>query len=187
MEERALDTLRIMFSRRKMETKTERITIDKIEHSNIYTIGDVLVIFNTKDKVLEKDIDKFLKAAADNDYKHGVVIVAMSPPSANVLSVIKSHAKERVQFFHIRQLQFDITTHRMAMPHRIIEEDEKAAIFEEFKVSSPETQLPWIDSQDAMVKWIGAIPGDIIEVIRHSDAVGTTKYYRYCAEDVNVA
>lgn len=188
MEEQALSTIRTMLGRRKMETGTERIaSLDKIENCNIYTVGNVLVIFSTKDKVLEKDIDKFVVIARDNKYTNGVIIVAMSPPSANVLSAVKVLAKDHVQFFHIRQLQFDITTHRMAMPHRILKEDEKAAVFEEFKVSSPETQLPWIDSQDAMVKWIGAVPGDIVEVIRHSDTVGTTKYYRYCAEDVNVA
>jgi DNA-directed RNA polymerase subunit H (RpoH/RPB5) len=38
-----------------------------------------------------------------------------------------------------------------------------------------------------MIKWIGAIPGDVIEVIRHSDAAGRSAYYRYCVEDVNVA
>ena len=187
MEEKALETLRIMFGRRKMDTNTERISLEGLENVNIYTVGNVLVIFSQKDKVLERDIEKFLRAATDNEYSNGIVIVALSPPSENVLKVVKGYAKDRIQFFHIRQLQFDITTHRMAMPHRILTEDEKTRIFDIYKISSPETQLPWIDSQDAMIKWIGAIPGDIIEVTRHSDTVGKTSYYRYCAEDVNVA
>jgi DNA-directed RNA polymerase subunit H (RpoH/RPB5) len=38
-----------------------------------------------------------------------------------------------------------------------------------------------------MAKWIGAVPGDVIEVIRHSDVAGRVPFYRYCVEDVNIA
>jgi DNA-directed RNA polymerase subunit H len=188
MEDKALDILRTMLARRKLDTKTTRVTTDEktMEATNLFLIGDILVVFSQKDKVLERDIINFLKFAGENGYTHGVTIVAQSPPSENVSRVAKSHAKQRVQFFHLRQLQFDITTHRMAMPHRILNEDERKKVFEEYKISNPESQLPSIDSQDTMIKWIGAIPGDVIEVIRHSDSAGQSLYYRYCVEDVSV-
>ena len=183
MEEKALETLRIMLGRRKLETATETINTDnkKMEKVTLYTIGSVLVCFSQKDKVLAGDITNILAFAEENGHTNGIIIIAMSPPSENVLRVAKSHAKD------IWQLQFDVTTHRMAMPHRILSEDERTEVFNKFKISNPENQLPWLDSQDTMVKWIGAIPGDVIEVIRHSDAAGRSAYYRYCVEDVNVA
>lgn len=189
MEETALSTLRIMLERRKLSTTTERITTDnkKMEKVTLYTIGDVLVCFSQKDKVLAGDITNVLSFAEENGHKSGIIMVAMSPPSENVLRVAKSYSKSRLMFFHIWQLQFDITTHRMAMPHRILAEDERTGVFDKFKISDPENQLPWIDSQDTMIKWIGAIPGDVIEVTRHSDTAGRSLYYRYCVEDVNVA
>lgn len=189
MEDLALKTLETMLARRKIDTKLERLTVedDKLAANNFYTMGPQLVVFSQKDKVLERDIQNILKFANENTYTNGVIVVAMSPPSENVLRVVKSHAKDRVLFFHLRQLQFDITTHRMAMPHRILNEDEKQKMFEEYKVSNPENQLPWIDSQDTMIKFIGAIPGDVIEVLRHSDSAGQSLYYRYCVEDVNIA
>ena len=189
MEDKALDTLRTMLGRRNLETTTERVTTDnkKMEKVTLYTIGDVLVCFSQKDKVLAGDITNVLSFAEENGHKNGIIMVAMSPPSENVLRVAKSYSKNRLMFFHIWQLQFDITTHRMAMPHRILAEDERTAVFDKFKISDPENQLPWIDSQDTMIKWIGAIPGDVIEVTRHSDTAGRSLYYRYCVEDVNVA
>jgi DNA-directed RNA polymerase subunit H (RpoH/RPB5) len=190
MEETALSTLRTMLERRKLSTTTERITTDnkKMASAKLYTIGDVLVAyFDQKDKVLAGDITNVLAFAEENGHTSGIVIVAMSPPSENVLRVAKSHAKKRVAFFHVWQLQFDITTHRMAMPHRILDEEERNAVFDKYKISDPENQLPWIDSQDTMIKWIGAIPGDVVEVTRHSDTAGRSLYYRYCVEDVNVA
>jgi DNA-directed RNA polymerase subunit H (RpoH/RPB5) len=188
MEDRALEILRVMLSRRKLDTKTERVVTDDLDRANVYTIGNILVVFSQKDKgLLDRDIQNFLAFATANGYTNGIILVALSSPSENVLRVVKSYTKNRVQFFHIRQLQFDITTHRMAMPHRILNEDEKTALFQMYNISKAEDQLPWIDSQDAMIKWIGAIPGDIVEIIRHSDVAGPTRYYRYCVEDVNVA
>lgn len=189
MEEKALETLRIMLGRRGLDTKAYRLASDVMERANVYTVGKVLVIFSQKDNgVMARDINGFLQFAATNEYTHGIIIVSLIPPSDNVLKTIKVNAKEnRLQFFHIRQLQFDITTHRMAMPHRILKEDERTALFKRYNVTKPEDQLPWIDSQDAMAKWIGAMPGDILEVTRHSDVAGPQLYYRYVVPDVNVA
>jgi len=187
MEEKALEIIQIMLSRRrKGSTKVEPVNME-LENVTSYTIGDVLTIFSQKNNVLVNDIVKFIKAAEEGGYTNGVIVVSLSPPSANVLKFVKSQAKNHLQFFHIRQLQFDITTHRLAMPHRILNEDEKTEVFKKYNIIKAEDQLPWIDSQDPMVKWIGAIPGDIIEIERHSDTVGKSFYYRYCAEDVNVA
>jgi hypothetical protein len=186
--ETALSTLRTMFERRKLDTATETITTDNknMEKVKLYTIGTILVCFSKKDKVLAGDITNIITFAEENGHTTGIVIVAMSAPSDNVLRLVKSHSKNRLTFFHIWQLQFDITTHRMAMPHRILSEEEKNKIFELYKISSADP-LPAIDSQDTMVKWIGAIPGDVIEVTRHSDTAGRSLYYRHCVENVNAA
>ena len=177
-----------MIGRRGLDTNTDRIVSDEIERSNLYTIGNILVIFSQRDNgMTAREINSLLGFASHNGYTNGIILVSLVPPSENVLKFVKSLSKDRVQFFHIRQLQFDITTHRMAMPHRILKEEERTALFKQYNVTAPENQLPWIDSQDTMVKWIGAIPGDILEVTRHSDVAGPQLYYRFVVPDVNVA
>lgn len=189
MEDKAIETIRVMLGKRGLDTKTERVVTDAIEKVNLYTIGKVFIIFSQKEKgLLDRDVRNFLEFATSNEYVNGIIIVALMPPSENVLKTIKSMTRDHLlQFFHIRQLLFDITTHRLAMPHRILKEDERTAVMKKYNVVKPEEQLPWIDSQDAMVKWIGGRPGDIIEVTRHSDVAGSQLYYRYCVPDVNVA
>lgn len=188
MEDRAVEILKLMLSRRGLDvSKTERITTDELERVNLLSIGDVLVIFSQKDKgILDRDVRNFVKFATENGYTNGVILVGLAKPSQNVLKVIKSFAKEKVQFFHIWQLQFDIMSHRLMMPHRILKEDERTKLFNAYKITNPMEQLPWIDSQDPPIKWIGAVPGDVIEVTRHSDVAGTINHWRYCVEDVNV-
>lgn len=188
-EDKALETIRIMLGRRGLDTKTERVVTDALEKVNMYTIGKQLVVFSQKDKgLVDRDVNKILDFADGNDFGNGVILIAMVPPSENVLRTIKNLTKDRqIQFFHIKQLRFDITTHRIATPHRILKDDEKTEVFKKFNIKEPVEQLPWIDSQDPMVKWIGGRPGDVIEVTRHSDVAGSELYYRYCVPDVNVA
>ena len=189
MEDTALETLRTMLGRRGLDTKTDRVIAEGVDlRANLYTIGSILVVFSQKDNGLTgTDLTKFTAYAAAQGYTTGLILVALSPPSENVLKAIKALAVDRVQVFHIRQLQFDITTHRMAMPHRILKEDERTVMATRYTVTKPAEQLPAIDSQDPMAKWIGAMPGDILEVTRHSDVAGPQVYYRYCVADVNVA
>lgn len=187
MQDKALETLRSFLSRRGLGTATERITTDALDNVELYTLGDILVVLSQKEKgLLDRDIRNFVKFATDNGYTNGVIIVGKAKPSENVLKVIKSFAKERVQFFWIWHLQTDWTQHRLYVPHRILKEDERTALLTKYNLSDP-SQLPLIDSQDYPVRVIGAIPGDIVEVLRHSDTAGTGIVPRYVVEDVNVA
>jgi DNA-directed RNA polymerase I, II, and III subunit RPABC1 len=192
MEDTALKIIQSMLERRDIKvTEAKAVEVPKnvegMDKTRVYNMGPVLVIFSTKERgINEKDIQHFTSYSGNNA-KAGTIVVTMTPPSESILKVIKSKAKSRMQFFHIKQLQFDITSHRMAMPHRILKEEELKRLYEKFKISQPDQQLPWIDSQDPMAKWIGAIPGDVIEVNRHSDVAGQQLFYRYCVEDVNIA
>ena len=85
-----------------------------------------------------------------------------------------------LQIFDIKRLQFDITTHRKYVPHRIIKQDEVTLLQTKFNIVNPKEQLGWIDSQDASAKWIGARPGNIIEVIRFSQSSADARSWRYC-------
>jgi len=186
MKDKALETLRTFLGRRGLSTTTERVVTEDLERVDLYTIGDVLVVFSEKDKgLLDRDIRNYVKFATDNGYTNGLILVGQAKPSVNILKVIKSYAKERVQFFWIWHLQTDWTQHRLHVPHRILKEDERTKIMNEYNLREP-SQLPLIDSQDYPVRVIGAIPGDVIEVLRNSDTAGVQPMYRYCVEDVNV-
>ena len=190
MEERAIETLKLMLSRRKddarevKEVTIDNVTQDKTTPANAYLIGDILVVFSRRTKLLENEIHSMIQSIQTSEYdKNRLIFVSLSKPSDNVSKVIKSYSKDGIQFFQIQELQYDLMAHRMYMPHRILNEDEKTAIFNQYKISEPENQLPWIDSQDPPIKWIGAKPGDVIEVTRHSDSAGRSLYYRFVVED----
>ena len=194
MEDLALETLKTMLGRRGLKTDTKRLTVD-VDELNVYEIGPTLVLFSQKHRgLMERDIVSLMDVRKKLDMpERPMILVILMPPSENLLRVIKTKSTEKVQVFHIRQLLFDLTKHRLVSPHYIFNDKFKAdrpdlaKEFDRLKIAKPEEQLPWLDSQDAMVKWIGAVPGDIVYVDRHSDTAGRASYWRYVVEDANVA
>lgn len=194
MQDRAIENLQTILKRRNLNTNTERIATDQLSEADVYMIGDSLVIFSTKSKgIIDKDVNKFMNYADAQGHKTGMIIVSMTEPSENVLYVLKRLTKDRVQYYWIHELQFDWTTHRYHIPHYIWDENTRAKfplyaeIYDKLNVRKPEEELPYIDSNEYNIKIIGAIPGDIILVLRPSDTSGVVPYWRYCVADVNVA
>lgn len=177
-----MDVLKIMLQQRGIDTSVE----EKVESElmSITKIGKILIYMSNRSRISEKDIETFLETTQQNGGELSIVVVPI-PPSANILSAVRQKS-DKLQLFHAGQLQFDITTHRKIPRHRILNEDEKKAFSEKFNITKPGDQMPMIDSQDIMAKWIGAKPGDIVEIMRKSDTAGSTPYYRYCVADVTL-
>ena len=188
MEDKALETLKTMLSSRNIKVENAETISTPIDETRMYNIGGILVVFSEKGRLTENVLQSYITFAQDNSYTHGTIIVTLIPPSENILGSVRTHnadsANPFLQIFDIRRLQFDITTHRRVPRHRIITKEEVAIIEKKFNITNAKKQLPWIDSQDAMAKWIGARPGDIVEILRFSESGGDVAYYRYCASNV---
>lgn len=186
METRALQTLGVILGQRGLRTEVSPVSVsNKPDRTNLYQIGDVTIIVSQKDKGLqEKELRSLVAFTnAQEMMKNGVIIVSMAPPSENMTKIVRSLMKEadgKLGFFHLNELQFDITTHRMVSPHIILTKDEVAELLKTRKIRNPEAELPTIDLLDIMARWIGAKHGDIVKIERHSDVAGVTEYYRYC-------
>ena len=75
---------------------------------------------------------------------------------------------------------FDIFKHRLVPKHEILNEEEKQQILTKYKVQP--YQIPHIKSIDPVVKAIGAIPGDVLRIIRKSQTAGEHIAFRYVVE-----
>jgi DNA-directed RNA polymerase subunit H (RpoH/RPB5) len=194
MQDRAIENLQTILKRRNLSTATESITTSDLSDVNLYVIGDILVVFSTKSKgIIDRDVTKFVNYAEKEHHNSGMIIVSLAEPSENVLRVIKTYSRQRLQYFWIHELQFDWTTHRYHIPHYIWNEDTRAKfplyaeIYDGLNIKKPIEELPYIDSNEYNIKIIGAVPDDIILILRPSDTSGVVPYWRYCVEDVNVA
>lgn len=190
MEARALETLKIIFKYRGIEDIRYESVTAPLADTHMYIYGGVLVVFSEKARVSDKDLTNIIEFADSNGYNNGSVIVSDAHPSAAVLTRLRRHIanpeNKLVQIFELRHLQFDISQHRKVPRHRILMSDELESVLKEFHASSPE-QFPKIDCQDPMAKWIGARPGNVIEVLGLCESSGNNRRYRLCVEDVTNA
>jgi DNA-directed RNA polymerase subunit H (RpoH/RPB5) len=170
------------------------------------------IVVSTKDpRVSEKNVREFAKKVLEYGATTGIIVIS-SPPSETILNIVASLSNV-IQIFHEAQLTFDILKHRKVPAHRILSKEETDKMFEKFHISISEITkkvqedkvsldpelaflqqlgmkhkeympLPYIWTQDPVAKWIGAKPGDIIEVMRKSKTSGSTPYYRFCVANV---
>jgi DNA-directed RNA polymerase subunit H (RpoH/RPB5) len=188
-EEIALYTLYEMLGSRGLTADKFETVPTTMDGTKMYSFAGMLIIFSTKTRVSEKELNNFLSFASENNFSLGIIIVSPSRPSESVLSVLIKHIAERenvfVQIFEIRKLGFNISKHRKVPQHRVCKENEKPEVIKNYSLKSIE-QLPKIRSQDAMAQFIGARPGDLVEVIGLCETSAENLRYRYCvAEGIN--
>jgi DNA-directed RNA polymerase subunit H (RpoH/RPB5) len=171
-----------------------------------------IVVSSKEARMSEKIIREFVNKFPEYGATYGILVIPSTPPSDMILNIVSSMSNV-LQLFHEAQLAFDITKHRKVPAHRILSNEEVEKMFEKFHISIPQimqkmkddkidldpgmpvmTQLgfkhkeympmPYIWSQDAVARWIGAKPGDVIEIMRKSETSGATPYYRFCVASV---
>lgn len=187
MEERALSTLtEILTARGFTADKFEPIG-SSIDETKMYTFGGVLIIFSTKARVSERDLTTFIEFARENNHSTGMIVVSMSRPSDTVLAGLRNYISNReapfVQVFELRHLQFNISKHVKVPKHRLVKDTEIPDILLACNVDKPNL-FRKIDSQDPMAKWIGARPGDVVEVTGMCETSAENKRYLFCMADV---
>jgi DNA-directed RNA polymerase subunit H (RpoH/RPB5) len=187
MEERALDQLRVILERQGV--KSERVeSQENTEKYLIVRIADQKVILSRKQKLVEKDVMSLIDAEGP------FILITQTKPSQNVEQVIRTHLAKGVilLYFHLRELQFDVTQHRMFPPHFLFNDAFKKANpevvtkFERFRMKNPDEELPRIDCMDIGSRLVGARTGDIVYIQRYSDSGGYVPYWRRVVTDANV-
>ena len=187
MEERAINTLTEILTARGFRAEKFDSVGSSIDETKMYTFGGMLIIFSTKARLTEKDLFTFIEFSKENSYGSGVIIVSMSRPSDTVLAALRTYITDRevplVQVFELRHLQFNIAKHVKVPNHRLVGSDEIPEILKANNVDHPNL-FRKIDSQDPMAKWIGARPGDVVEVTGMCETSAENKRYLFCMADV---
>jgi DNA-directed RNA polymerase subunit H (RpoH/RPB5) len=186
MEERALETLKIILKNRGAKDGS---AYDKVsapmKDTHMFTYDGILIVFSDKTRVSENEFNNIIEFAEENEHSNGIVIVTPAKSSESVLSAIRRRAadvqKPLVLVFELRHLQFDISAHRKVPKHRILAKDELNDVLKEFHATSPNL-FPKLDSQDPMARWIGARPGDVVEITGLCESSGDNRRYRLCVE-----
>jgi DNA-directed RNA polymerase subunit H (RpoH/RPB5) len=187
MEERALSTLKVILTERGVVGESFDSITSNIDDAKMYTFGGILIIFSTKARISEKDLNGFIDYASENNYSAGTIVVGLSRLSEAVINALRNHINQKdvplIQVFEIRHLQLLYGHHVKVPKHRIVLMNELDGILKATNAKDPSV-FRKIDSQDPMAKWTGARPGDVLEVTGMCESSVENKRYLFCMADV---
>lgn len=84
------------------------------------------------------------------------------------------------QVFLLKELQFNISKHKLVPKHELIKDPEEIKIIMDKLSLKSKNQLPIILRTDAMARWLNLRSGDIIKISRPSPTSGVYVTYRCC-------
>ena len=187
MEDRALQTLQSMLTARGIKSEKFEPVGNPLDETRMYTFGGTLIVFSEKTRLTPAEFKNILAYATENGHTSGTIIITLTKAPESVVELLRTYLANKentlVQMFYISHLNFDISKHRKVPKHRLLTEDEKTKMMKEYNIDSL-NRIPKIDSQDAMARWIGARPGDVVEITGLCLSSAEDKRYRYCVPNV---
>lgn len=150
---------------------------------------DIVFIYYIFSESVSTDCAKnFISYVESHAIKHAI-IVAKSKIAPKALETIKKLAVQfiNVEIFYLNELQFDLTQHAYVPTHIICSKETKETVLKMYMVRA--MQLPKILVSDAVCKWIGGQPGQLIKILRENQfakVTGKTLYdisYRLVIEN----
>jgi len=140
----------------------------------------IFVFFEDEPKVGVKPIKKNLERMQKEEVSRAIMVVqqcltAFAKQALNN-SVNSTGGKYKIEQFNEKELLINITDHILVPKHSLLTPQEKKALLLKYKLK--ETQLPRIQSKDAVSRYFGLNRGDVMKIERPSETAGRYITYR---------
>lgn len=140
-------------------------------------IGTVWVEFNGDSNVGIKQMRNFCHHVVAQNFHTGIFISAGSVTPA-ALKILPTVLPSEVEVFTEGDLLVNITRHELVPKHVLLSGEEKKALLERYRVK--ESQLPRIQQNDPVARYLGLRRGQVVKIIRKSETAGRYASYRWC-------
>ena len=137
---------------------------------------DCRVVYDMHPKLRLADFKKLLDAQAPASAL--TIVVARERPNAATLRSLADAGKE-VQFFDVRELQYNVTRHALVPRHEPLPEGEVEQLLQRLQLRS-RYLLPRIESTDPVARYLGLRPGNVVRITSASPSAGTYTRLRVC-------
>ena len=113
-----------------------------------------------------------------------ILILHEYPPSITLQAIVQKDASIQsqggfIQLFLMKELMYNPMKHELVPKHKKMSEEDIKSFMEEMQLKS-KNQLPLIQKQDIIARWLGLYPGDIVKITRYTETSGKYYYYRCC-------
>jgi len=143
----------------------------------------ILVVFvkNEKDKsaIGVKYIRNYCERLKQDCFHKAILILhgRLTPHAKQAISAINSLV-ERIEYFNESELIINITEHCLVPRHEVLLKEECKKLLEKYSIK--ENQLPRINKNDPIARYLGIEKNQIVKIIRTSETSGRYITYRRC-------
>jgi len=131
-------------------------------------------------------VESFISQIYESQLKQTDKLLLIAPDKINIAgssfeTMLNNFYNQKgyfVQIIGLPQLLIDIVEHIKVPHHEVIGEEEKQEVLK--KYNTEDMNLPKISRDDAMAKYLGMIPGEVVKILRSSPTSGSAVYYRRC-------
>jgi len=143
----------------------------------------ILVVFAKKEKdnsaIGVKSIRNYCERIKQDDY-HKVILILkgrLSPQAKQAILAINSLV-DRIEYFNESELIVNITEHILVPKHEILLREDCKKLLDKYSIK--ENQLPRINKNDPVARYLGIEKNQIVKIIRTSETSGRYITYRRC-------
>ena len=139
----------------------------------------IFVFFPLDEKVGVKPLNAYYLRMKEQRVNRAIVVVKnnLTPFAKTLLKELASKSV-RIEYFRDAELLVDITEHKLVPEHIVLTSQEKNELLHRYKLKP--TQLPRIQVQDPMARYLGLNHGQVVKIIRPSETAGRYVTYRIC-------
>jgi DNA-directed RNA polymerase subunit H (RpoH/RPB5) len=149
----------------------------------------VYVKYNTKKSIRPQAINDYVSGIFGGDEPllkstDDMIIIDANDPNdttKKTLNEIWGRDGLYISVVSIRSLMFNILLHRLVPEHRVLTEQEKKKIDQQYNIMS-DKMYPDISRFSPVPSIIGLRPGELCEIIRPSRTAISSPYYRICSQ-----
>ncbi|KAF2101928.1 RNA polymerase subunit [Rhizodiscina lignyota] len=140
-------------------------------------IGTVWVEFGDQPTLGTAPVKNFIQYIHDNNFYTGIYINSGNV-TTNAYKLIPPALPRVIEIFQESDLLVNITRHELVPTHLLLSKAEKKELLERYRLK--ETQLPRIQVNDPVAKYLGLRRGQVVKIIRKSETAGRYASYRWC-------
>ena len=139
--------------------------------------GTIWVEFAKDTSLGIKHMRTFAQHIQGNNFHTGILITqaSLTPAAMKIVPVVLPSI---IETFQEQDILINISHHELVPKHVLLSAEEKKQLLERYRLK--ETQLPRIQTGDAMARYLGLRRGQVVKIIRRSETAGRYATYRFC-------
>lgn len=140
-------------------------------------IGTVWVEFSNQTTLGTAPVKTFIQHVHDHNFFTGIIVNSGNITS-NAYKLIPPALPRIIEIFQESDLLVNITRHELVPTHLLLSKTEKKELLDRYRLK--ETQLPRIQVNDPVAKYLGLRRNQVVKIIRRSETAGRYASYRWC-------